>query len=168
MPTEFGRQFEADLTVEALRAWSASGRNQEAFMETEEVCDVLMDVTTTLLRSPSVGLHRLELRSPSAVATDLKFLGDTRGSLLGRGHRVDPGLAGCWLLRSATVTLNPLNWDPFDEDLDRNPYPVGSDSARRTSLSERRVRLLGAQPVRGRRGCSSGPVRLQLCPRDRP
>jgi NAD(P)-dependent dehydrogenase (short-subunit alcohol dehydrogenase family) len=80
MPTEFGRLFEADLTVEALRAWSASGRNQEAFMDTDEVCDVLMDVTTTLLHSPSVGLHRLELRSPSAVATDLKFLGETRGS----------------------------------------------------------------------------------------
>ena len=49
----------------------------------------------------------------------------TRGGLYeGARHRVDPGLAGCWLLRSATVTLNPLNWDPFDEDLDRNPYPV--------------------------------------------
>jgi NAD(P)-dependent dehydrogenase (short-subunit alcohol dehydrogenase family) len=80
MPTEFGRQFEADLTLEALRAWSASGRNQEAFMDTEEVCDVLMDVTTSLLHSPSVGLHRLELRSPSAVATNLKFLSETRGS----------------------------------------------------------------------------------------
>ena len=80
MPTEFGRQFEADLTLEALRAWSASGRNQEAFMDTKEVCDVLMDITTTLLRSPSVGLHRLELRSPSAVATDLTFLSETRES----------------------------------------------------------------------------------------
>ncbi len=80
MPTEFGRHFEADLTVEALRAWSASGRNQEAFMDAEEVCNVLMDVTTTLLHSPSVGLHRLELRSPSAVATDLKFLSETRVS----------------------------------------------------------------------------------------
>ena len=80
MPTEFGRQFEADLIVEALHAWSASGRNQEAFMDTEEVCDVLRDIMTTLLHSPSVGLHRLELRSPSAVATDLKFLGATRGS----------------------------------------------------------------------------------------
>jgi NAD(P)-dependent dehydrogenase (short-subunit alcohol dehydrogenase family) len=79
MPTEFGRQFEADLIVEALHAWSASGRNQEAFMDTEEVCDVLLDMTTTLLHSPSVGLHRLELRSPSAVANDLTFLRETRG-----------------------------------------------------------------------------------------
>ena len=74
MPTEFGRQFEAQVTLEALRAWSASGHNQEAFMETEEVCDVLVDIMASLLHSPSVALHRLELRSPSPVAADLSFL----------------------------------------------------------------------------------------------
>jgi NAD(P)-dependent dehydrogenase (short-subunit alcohol dehydrogenase family) len=78
VPTEFGRQFEIDVTVEALQAWSASGHNQQAFMDTEEVCDVLADVMVTLLHSPSVGLHRLELRSPSPVATDFKFLDEMR------------------------------------------------------------------------------------------
>jgi NAD(P)-dependent dehydrogenase (short-subunit alcohol dehydrogenase family) len=78
MPTEFGRHFEADVTAEALQAWSASGHNQQAFMDTEEVCDVLTDVMVTLLHAPSVSLHRLELRSPSPVAVDLKFLDEMR------------------------------------------------------------------------------------------
>ncbi len=78
MPTEFGRSFDADTTMDALHAWSASGRNQQAFMETEEVCAVLTRVMVTLLDAPSVGLERLDLRSPSPVATDMTFLQDAR------------------------------------------------------------------------------------------
>ncbi len=73
MPTDFARDFEPGVTMEALTAWSASGRNQEAFMATEEVCDVLVGAMGTMLRSPSVGLERLEMRSPSPVAADLAF-----------------------------------------------------------------------------------------------
>jgi NAD(P)-dependent dehydrogenase (short-subunit alcohol dehydrogenase family) len=74
LPTEFGRNFESDETMRALEAWSASGHNQQAFMDTEEVSEVLIDMMTTLLEAPTVGLHRLELRSPSPVASDLDFL----------------------------------------------------------------------------------------------
>lgn len=73
VPTDFARAFSPEVTLEALTAWSASGRNQEAFMATEEVCGLLVDVMATLLTAPSVGLQRLELRSPSSVATDLGF-----------------------------------------------------------------------------------------------
>ena len=47
-------------------------------METEEVCAVLTRVMVTLLDAPSVGIERLDLRSPSPVATDMKFLQDAR------------------------------------------------------------------------------------------
>jgi NAD(P)-dependent dehydrogenase (short-subunit alcohol dehydrogenase family) len=73
MPTDFAREFEPQVTMEALTAWSASGRNQEAFMATDEVCALLVDVMGTMLRAPSVGLERLEMRSPSPVAADLAF-----------------------------------------------------------------------------------------------
>jgi NAD(P)-dependent dehydrogenase (short-subunit alcohol dehydrogenase family) len=73
MPTDFARAFEPEVTMEALTAWSASGRNQEAFMATQEVCDVLVGAMETMLRSTSVGLERVEMRSPSPVAADLAF-----------------------------------------------------------------------------------------------
>jgi NAD(P)-dependent dehydrogenase (short-subunit alcohol dehydrogenase family) len=79
VPTDFGQQFEPAVIVEALQAWSARGRNQEAFMDMDEVCDLLVGVMATLLQAPSVGLPRLELRSPSPVAETLTFLDDIRG-----------------------------------------------------------------------------------------
>jgi NAD(P)-dependent dehydrogenase (short-subunit alcohol dehydrogenase family) len=69
MPTEFGNQFDPDTTIEAFNAWTESGRNRTGYMDTREVGQVLVEVTKTLLATPSVGLPRLVLRSPSSVAT---------------------------------------------------------------------------------------------------
>jgi NAD(P)-dependent dehydrogenase (short-subunit alcohol dehydrogenase family) len=65
VPTEFGRDFEHDELLEALEAWSVAGQNQSAFMDTDEVCDVLADLTGSLLRAGSVALPRIVLRAPA-------------------------------------------------------------------------------------------------------
>jgi NAD(P)-dependent dehydrogenase (short-subunit alcohol dehydrogenase family) len=70
VPTEFGSQFDPLTTTEALEAWTLAGRHQLSFMATDEVCDVLRDVVVALLGAPSVGLHRLVLRSPSPPVND--------------------------------------------------------------------------------------------------
>jgi NAD(P)-dependent dehydrogenase (short-subunit alcohol dehydrogenase family) len=70
VPTEFGNQFELDETREALKAWADAGRHQTAFMDTEEVCDVIVGALELLVAAPTVAIPRLCLRSPSPTATD--------------------------------------------------------------------------------------------------
>ena len=67
VPTEFSQGFAADELGEALDAWSAAGLIQAAFMDTEQVCDVLTDMLGSLLATPTVGIPRLTLRSPAPV-----------------------------------------------------------------------------------------------------
>jgi NAD(P)-dependent dehydrogenase (short-subunit alcohol dehydrogenase family) len=67
VPTEFGHGFSREGIVEAIQAWAASGRAQSAFMDTDEVCQVLFDTLAALISSPSVGMPRIELRSPAPV-----------------------------------------------------------------------------------------------------
>jgi NADP-dependent 3-hydroxy acid dehydrogenase YdfG len=70
VPTEFGHGFSPEAIVEAIEAWAAAGRAQMGFMDTEEVCEVLFQTLGTMLISPTVGMPRIELRSPSAVIAD--------------------------------------------------------------------------------------------------
>jgi NAD(P)-dependent dehydrogenase (short-subunit alcohol dehydrogenase family) len=70
VPTEFGQGFATEDIVDAIGAWASSGRNQAAFMDTEEVCDILSSTFESLLQSPSVGLPRIELRSPAPLVAD--------------------------------------------------------------------------------------------------
>ena len=70
VPTEFGHGFATEDIVEAIGVWAATGRNQSAFMDTEEVCDVLASTLGSLMQTPSVGLPRIELRSPAPLAAD--------------------------------------------------------------------------------------------------
>jgi NAD(P)-dependent dehydrogenase (short-subunit alcohol dehydrogenase family) len=70
VPTEFGNQFEAEETMEALTAWANAGHHQSAFMNTDEVCDVIVGALGLLLVAPTVAVPRLCLRSPSPAATD--------------------------------------------------------------------------------------------------
>jgi NAD(P)-dependent dehydrogenase (short-subunit alcohol dehydrogenase family) len=70
VPTEFGNQFEIDETMDALKAWADAGRHQSAFMDNEEVCDVIVGAIELLLVAPTVSMPRLCLRSPSPTATD--------------------------------------------------------------------------------------------------
>ena len=72
VPTEFGHGFDADEIVDALEAWAGSGRNQAAFMDTEQVCDVLAEALGSLLAAPTVGIERLSLRSPSPPVSDAR------------------------------------------------------------------------------------------------
>ena len=70
VPTEFGDRFAPDDIVEAFSAWTSSGRNAAVFMNTEEVCDLLVSVLAGLVEAPSVGMPRIELRSPAPAKTD--------------------------------------------------------------------------------------------------
>jgi len=70
VPTEFGDQFAPDDIVEAFSAWTSVGRNAAVFMNTDEVCDVLVSALASLIEAPSVGMPRIELRSPAPPATD--------------------------------------------------------------------------------------------------
>jgi NAD(P)-dependent dehydrogenase (short-subunit alcohol dehydrogenase family) len=67
VPTEFGHGFSRERIIEAIEAWAASGRAQSAFMDTDEVCGMLFHTLEALLSSPSVGMPRIELRSPAPV-----------------------------------------------------------------------------------------------------
>jgi NAD(P)-dependent dehydrogenase (short-subunit alcohol dehydrogenase family) len=70
VPTEFGHAFAADELMEAFGLWTASGRNPAGFMDTGEVCDLLMATLGGLMASPSVGMPRIQLSSPSPAETD--------------------------------------------------------------------------------------------------
>jgi NAD(P)-dependent dehydrogenase (short-subunit alcohol dehydrogenase family) len=70
VPTEFGRNFDSEEILDAFNAWTAAGLNASRFMSTPEVCDVLFATLSNLLRAPSVGMPRIELRSPAPPETD--------------------------------------------------------------------------------------------------
>ncbi len=70
VPTESGQHFAADDIVEAFSVWTSSGRNASAFMNTEEVCDVLIATFASLIEAPSIGMPRIELRSPAPAQSD--------------------------------------------------------------------------------------------------
>ena len=70
LPTEFGNQFAPDDIVEAFSAWTSSGRNAAVFMNRDEVCDLLVSALASLIEAPSVGMPRIELRSPAPPETD--------------------------------------------------------------------------------------------------
>lgn len=70
VPTEFGNQFELDETMDALKAWAGAGRHPAAYMDTEEVCDVIVGTIELLVAAPTVAVQRLSLRSPSSISSD--------------------------------------------------------------------------------------------------
>jgi NAD(P)-dependent dehydrogenase (short-subunit alcohol dehydrogenase family) len=70
VPTEFGHGFATEDIVEAIGVWATSGKSQSAFMDAEEVCDVLASTLGTLMLNPSVGVPRIELRSPAPFIAD--------------------------------------------------------------------------------------------------
>jgi NAD(P)-dependent dehydrogenase (short-subunit alcohol dehydrogenase family) len=70
VPTEFGRGFDPDEIIDAMHKWTEAGRSQSAFMDTNEVCDVLTHTLGSLVAAPSVGVPFIALRAPAAIATD--------------------------------------------------------------------------------------------------
>ncbi len=70
VPTEFGDRFAPDDLVEAFSAWASSGQDAAVFMNTDEVCDLLASTLTGLIEAPSVGMPRIELRSPAPPETN--------------------------------------------------------------------------------------------------
>jgi NAD(P)-dependent dehydrogenase (short-subunit alcohol dehydrogenase family) len=70
VPTEFGRNFPPEDILEAFTAWTSAGRTTSAFMDTEDICDVLLATLTAVVNSPSVGMPRIEFRSPAPPETD--------------------------------------------------------------------------------------------------
>jgi NAD(P)-dependent dehydrogenase (short-subunit alcohol dehydrogenase family) len=70
VPTEFGDGFATDDIIEALGEWAAAGRAQAAFMDTEEVCEVLVTTLGSLILNPTVGLPRIVMRSPAPTVSD--------------------------------------------------------------------------------------------------
>lgn len=67
VPTDFGTSFQAEHLVPAMASWEHHGRFQQAFMVTDDVASVLVDVYATALRHPGVGVEEITLRSPSPV-----------------------------------------------------------------------------------------------------
>jgi NAD(P)-dependent dehydrogenase (short-subunit alcohol dehydrogenase family) len=70
VPTEFAQHFAPNDIVEAFSVWTSSGRNASTFMNMEDVCDVLAATFASLLEAPTVGMPRIELRSPAPIQTD--------------------------------------------------------------------------------------------------
>lgn len=75
IPTEFGQNFDPEQLLEAFNSWTLAGRSTSRIMSTPEVCDVLFATLSNLIAAPSVGMPRLELRSPAPPETnqDLAF-----------------------------------------------------------------------------------------------
>jgi NAD(P)-dependent dehydrogenase (short-subunit alcohol dehydrogenase family) len=69
-PTEFGKNFASETILEAFSAWTSAGRTSSAFMNTGEICEVLTTTLTSLLDAPSIGMPRIEFRSPAPPETD--------------------------------------------------------------------------------------------------
>lgn len=67
VPTEFGNHFDPELMMWAWQDWSVKGINQESFMDTDQLADVLVDVVGTLIDRPGIGMEQIVLRSPSRV-----------------------------------------------------------------------------------------------------
>lgn len=88
VPTEFGHGFDGDEIVEALEAWTSSGRQLAAFMDTEQVCDVLAATLGSLLVAPTIGIERLTLRSPAPP------VGDAEEAVAIAAASRDPGSGG--------------------------------------------------------------------------
>lgn len=66
-PTEFGDSFDPDQLSDAMTSWQAHGLLPQEFMCPDEVGAVLLDVYSTALRHPSVGIEEIALQSPSPV-----------------------------------------------------------------------------------------------------
>jgi NAD(P)-dependent dehydrogenase (short-subunit alcohol dehydrogenase family) len=85
VPTEFGRNFAPEDIMEAFTAWTASGQNASTFMNTDEVCDVLVTTLASLVAAPSIGMPRIEFRSPAPPETDpAAALANARGEPAGQ------------------------------------------------------------------------------------
>jgi len=69
VPTEFGHGFREEDIVEAIGAWASSGRSQTAFMDVEHVCNLLAETFGAMMIAPTVGMPRIELRSPAPPAS---------------------------------------------------------------------------------------------------
>jgi NAD(P)-dependent dehydrogenase (short-subunit alcohol dehydrogenase family) len=79
VPTELGDRFAPDDIVEGFAAWTSAGRNAAVFMNTDEVCDLLASALASLIEAPSVGMPRIELRSPAPTEADQRAaLANTR------------------------------------------------------------------------------------------
>lgn len=70
-PTEFGRHFPSGELQDAFAAWTATGRTDSRFMNTDEICDVLSSTLSTLVCAPSVGMPSIAFRSPAPAEFDL-------------------------------------------------------------------------------------------------
>src|SRR5262249_8694198 len=71
--------------------------------------------------------------------------------------------------RPMTTTDSGVYYDPYDFEIDTNPYPVWRAPPRRTApLLQRALRLLCAQPVRGRRALLGRLEDVQLGTGHRP
>jgi NAD(P)-dependent dehydrogenase (short-subunit alcohol dehydrogenase family) len=70
VPTQFGQAFATDDLVEAFGAWTAAGQNPSGFMDTDEVCGLLVATLGGLVTAPSVGMPRMELHSPAPAEPD--------------------------------------------------------------------------------------------------
>lgn len=70
VPTEFGHGFGEDDIVEAIGAWASSGRSQMSFMDVDQVCDVLVETLGAMIAAPTVGMPRIELKSPAPTVSD--------------------------------------------------------------------------------------------------
>lgn len=66
-PTEFGSQFDPELTMEMFGHWTKLGMVHESLMETEAVAEVLVETVEVLLRNPGIGLDYLVLRPVAAA-----------------------------------------------------------------------------------------------------
>jgi NAD(P)-dependent dehydrogenase (short-subunit alcohol dehydrogenase family) len=68
MPTAFSQGFAPEVAAVAVSDWASRGHIQEQLMHTDDVADVLTGVLVSLIGAPGVGVPRIELASPSAVA----------------------------------------------------------------------------------------------------
>ena len=67
VPTEFGNGFDMELLTELMADWARHGLAQAAFMDTDEVGDVLVKMLAAALPYPEVNLEHVLMRSPSDV-----------------------------------------------------------------------------------------------------
>jgi NAD(P)-dependent dehydrogenase (short-subunit alcohol dehydrogenase family) len=65
IPTEFGRDFEAEILAAAFDVWARTGLIQEGFMDTHEVGRALAAIVSAFIDVKGIGVVHVVLRSPS-------------------------------------------------------------------------------------------------------
>lgn len=81
VPTGFGDNFGAEILTEALNVWAKQGLAQFTFMKTDDVAELLVELTSAAIAHPEIGMERMVLRPPSGITDSVAEMQDVAADL---------------------------------------------------------------------------------------